>query len=122
MKIFKILIIGICFSLLLFTLRLVNPILRLDGYSGFIIQKLLDTDDSEYSEKYSHSKFLKIKNGMTLREVYDVLGKPIRADKNGTEYFCLWHSWSPKSTHYRRRNIIFTNNKVSQVQSEFYID
>jgi outer membrane protein assembly factor BamE (lipoprotein component of BamABCDE complex) len=107
---------------LAFTLKQIIPVLKLDGYSGLVLQKLLDTDDSEYSKKYTPSKFLKIKNGMTVRQVYDILGEPIRADKNGTEYFCLWYSWSPKSTHYRRRNIIFTNNKVSEVQSEFYID
>lgn len=122
MKISKILIIGICFFIFIFTIKQAIPILKLDGYSGLILQKLLDTDDSNYSKGYSHSKFLEIKNGMSVRQVYDILGEPIRADKEGLKYFCLWYSWSPKSTHYRRRNIIFTENKVSEVQAEFYID
>jgi len=123
MKVLKVFGIGICFAIIaLFSVKKLNPLLKLDGYSGFFLRVLLATDDSEYSKNYSHNKFLQIENGMSVSQVYKILGKPIRADKNGNEYYCFWYSWSPHSTHYRRRNIIFENNRVSLINSEYYID
>ncbi|GGD30551.1 outer membrane protein assembly factor BamE domain-containing protein [Flavobacterium orientale] len=123
MKVLKIFGIAIGLAILIFfSIKKINPLLKLDGYTGLFLRVLLTTDDSEYSKNYSHHKFLQIENGMSVSQVYEILGKPIRADVNGNEYYCLWYSWSPHSTHYRRRNIIFENNRVSLIQSEFYVD
>jgi len=108
--------------LTLISLKQLNPVLKLDGFSGIIYRVLFNTDDSKYSKGYSHSKFLKIKNGMSVRQVYDILGEPIRADKDDLEYYFLWYSMSPNSTHYRRRNIIFEKNRVIKIHSEYHID
>ena len=123
MKALKLFGIGIFFTfiILLFT-KHNNSLLKLDGYSGLILPIILVTDDSEYSKKYSHDKFLQIENGMSITQVYHILGEPIRVDKNSDEYSCLWYSWSPNSTHYSRRNIIFKKDKVSFINSEYYID
>ena len=119
----KIFTFGICLLIMiLFITKQNNPLVKLDGFSGVFIPILLATDDSEYSKNYSHSKFLQIKNGMNMSQVYEILGKPIREDKYGDDYYCLWYSWSPNSTHYRRRNIIFENNIVTLINSEYYID
>ena len=123
MRIFKFIFISILLALFtLFTLKHINPILKLDSYSGLVLRTVLNTDDSKYSKGYSHSKFLLIKTGMSVSEVYNILGEPIRSDKKGADYYCLWYSMSPNSTHYRRRNIIFENNRVAKIHSEFYID
>ncbi len=123
MKKFKVIFISILIAgSTLYTLNHIIPILKLDGYSGLTYRILFNTDDSKYSKEYSNSKFLQIKNGMSVKDVYNILGDPIRADKKGTEYFCLWYSMSPNSTHYRKRNIIFENNRVTKIHSEYYID
>ena len=117
----------ITLSILLIFLSLIafkqmHPLVKLDGFSGNFKRILFNTDDSKYSEGYSNSKFLKIENGMSMKQVLNIIGEPIRADKSDSEYICFWYSMSLNSTHYRRRNIIFDKDIVIKVDSEYYVD
>lgn len=110
------------FIVLLIITTKASPVYKLDGFAGIVIPLMLFTDDSKYSEGYSPAKFLEIKTGMTTRQVYEILGKPIRRDEWKSERLFLWYSMSPNSTHYRARQIIITNGKVTQINAYFYLD
>ncbi|PZD79203.1 hypothetical protein [Mesonia sp. K7] len=123
MKKYKITILNILvIIIILIILKQLNPVLELDGYSGNIKRLLYNTDDTVYSNQYFDSKFLEIKEGMSLDQVYDILGTPIREDKEENENYLLWFSMSPNSLNYRKRNVILENNKVVKIHSEYYID
>ena len=106
----------------LFCLRQIIPILKLDGYSGLVFNILLLTDDTKYSENYSNSKFLKIKTGMTKNEVINILGNPLVEWKPKENIDALQYSESPKSTHYRLRQVYLINDIVSERISYYYVD
>lgn len=112
-----IIFLGLCFCL-----KQLVPVLKLDGYSGLIFRILLNTDDSKYSKNYSHQKFLKIKKGMTQKEVLKILGEPMYIENMKQNIIRLQYSESPKDTHYRLRSIYLKNNKVDGIFSEFYVD
>lgn len=120
-KLRKISIVIIILILALFTAKQIFPILKLDGYSGLALS-ILNAEDTKYSVNYSSKKFLKIKNGMTKQEVIDILGDPITEWVPEDNINGLQYSESPKSTHYRLRQIYLKDNKVIDRISYYYID
>ena len=83
-------------------------------------------EDTEYTNGYTEAGFRKIVQGMTVEEVHEILGPPhgrwdTSKNKNGTEYGERW-SWSPGSENYRCRTILFKEDRVERIHSEFYVD
>ena len=107
---------------ILFCLKQIIPSLKLDGYSGLILNLLLLTDDTKYAENYTGRKFLKIKNGMTKQEVIHILGNPLTEWNPEENIDALQYSESPKDTHYRLRQVYLINNIVTERISYFYVD
>lgn len=107
---------------ILFGLKQIIPVLKLDGYSGLLLSILLLTDDTKYSADYSDWKFLKIKKGMNRNQVYELIGKPIDVFSPTENIISLQYSESPKDTHYRIRQIYLKNNNVIKRVSYFYVD
>ena len=105
----------------LFALKQLNPVLKLDGYSGLLLNTLL-VEETKFSENYSHKKFLKIKEGMTKEEVLKIIGNPIVEWNPQNDIDALQYSESPSSTHYRLRQVYLKDNKVAERISYFYID
>ena len=102
-------------------LKQIIPVLKLDGYSGLIWGMFLTTD-TRYSESYTNRKFLEIEKGMTKSQVYAILGKPIDVwiPEEGLE--ALAYSISPSDTNYRIRYVYFSDSKVKETVSYFYVD
>jgi hypothetical protein len=65
---------------------------------------------------------------MTEPEVHKILGPhlrrwPVDLDRDGVgESFAENWSFTPGDTHYRIRALVFTNNRVVRIYSEFYLD
>lgn len=113
---------GILFTvILLFTLKQLIPILKLDGYSGLLLNIDL-VEDTKYSENYSHKKFLNIKAGMSKEEVLKIIGNPIVEWNPQNDINALQYSESPSDTNYRLRQVYLKDNKVTECISYFYVD
>lgn len=116
-----ILILGLSIGLL-WGIKKIIPILSLDGYSSLAWHLLFPIEDTEYSDSYSHKKFLKIKKGMTEKEVIDILGEPLAIFPPTIDIKAFQYSESPSSTHYRLRQVYFKDGIVSERVSYYYID
>lgn len=108
--------------LFLFILKQIIPALKLDGYTGAVLNILLLTDDTKYSTNYTDRKFLKIQNGMSKNEVYQILGKPLAEFSPIDGILSLQYSKSLEDTHYRIRQVYLKNEKVVERVSYFYVD
>jgi len=102
----------------------------LDGIEGELLGVMRGAD-TKYSPEYSHKKFNSIRIGMTEDEVGDILGVPIikwlpyRNNKyfpEKNDYVGFQYSESPSSTHYRLRQIYFSEGRVAEIKSYFYVD
>lgn len=121
-KIKKIVIYLLTIISILFCIKQIVPSLKLDGYSGLLLNILLLTDDTKYSENYTGRKFLKVKKGMTKQEVINILGDPLAEWESEENIERLEYSESPKDTHYRIRQVYLKNNIVTERISYFYVD
>lgn len=121
-KIKKIVAYLLTLILILFCMKQIIPNLKLNGYSGLLLNVLLLTDDTKYSENYTGRKFLKVKVGMSKNEVFKLIGKPLYESEITDGTTRLQYSESPKDTHYRIRQVYLKNGKVIERLSEFYVD
>jgi len=98
--------------------------LKIDGLIGEISIFILETEDTKYSKKYSHKAFNKIEIGMSKEEVNSIIGKPLDNwnPTKKTKEISFVYSISPSSTHYRLRQIQFSENLVSAKIGYFYVD
>lgn len=108
--------------MILFTVKQFVPILKLDGYSGLILHKLLNSDTSRYSEGYSDEIFLSVEKGMTETDVIKILGEPLARWKPTENIVGFQYSESCESGNYRLRQVYLENNIVADVISYYYID
>ncbi len=97
----------------------------LDGLDGLLFGTLL-SEDTVYAPGYSDSGFRKVRPGMSVAEVYALLGAPleqwtIAADSAGPDMGQRW-SRSPGDTHYRCRVVLYYRGTVVEKHSEFYVD
>ncbi len=102
----------------LWSLKLIIPVLRIDGYSGCILEKFYP-GSTIYAAGYSHNRFLEIKTGMSDKEVLHILGQPIErwADGNVIKY-----AYTKSDGHYRIRQIDILNGKVVEIRGYYYLD
>ena len=102
----------------LWSLKLIIPVLRIDGYVGCILEKF-DPESTIYAAGYSHKKFLEIKTGMSDTEILRILGQPIQrwADGNVTIY-----AYTESDDNYRIRQIDILNGKVIEIRGYYYLD
>ena len=102
--------------------------IRLDGIIAEI-QTCFFPSDTEYSEKYTHEKFDKIKIGMSEMEVINILGEPFSKfmpHKNSQNIKIInnvayQYSYSPSNLHFRVRNVIFDQGKVVKIIHHFLV-
>ncbi|WP_028582186.1 hypothetical protein [Desulfogranum japonicum] len=96
----------------------------LDGIDGLIFSTFF-IEDTVYSEGYSEKKYKSIDLGMSKEKVLKILGKPLytnekwEAKKSEDRW---WYTKSPGDTHYRIREIRFSNNQVTEKHHEYYVD
>jgi len=99
--------------------------IKLDGLSGEIFGLLIESD-TQYSGKYSHKKFSKLRVGMTEEQVVNLIGEPLSKWQPYTgeksHYIGFVYSKSPSSTNYRYRLVNFEHGKVAEIVSYFYTD
>lgn len=97
----------------------------IDGVEGFILGAIVG-EDTMYTEGYTDEGFKAIKINMTVAQVHQILGPPEKrwktsSQEDGMGYGERW-SWSPGDTNYRCRTILFKNDKVERIHSEYYFD
>lgn len=123
MKIVKISLLNILALIIIFWgLRFTSPNLRIEGYSGLMLEYLFPNHDTEFSEKYSDEGFLKIKKGMNEQEVLKILGEPLERWTPQKNYDGFQYTRSKASTHYRLRQVYLTNGRVIEIIGYYYID
>jgi hypothetical protein len=99
-----------------------SPNLRIEGYTGLILELICPNHDTVFSNDYTHERFLKIEKGMTEKEVIDILGQPINRWTPKEKYMGLTYSQSEGSTHYRLRQIYLTEGRVREIYGYYYVD
>ncbi len=111
--------------LVLFGIKMAIPKIRLDGYSGLLFERTSrGSENTRYAPGYTDDKFLSIRKGMTVEEVHDILGAPIRryVEDHPIETHYLLYSDSPTSEDYRIRSISIQNDEVVHIRSSYYLD
>lgn len=96
--------------------------LRIEGYSGMILEYLLPKHDTVFSENYTDEGFLKIKKGITEEEVIKILGEPLVRWIPEDNYLGLQYSLSKESTNYHLRQVYLSQGKVKEIIGYYYID
>lgn len=107
---------------MLWGLKFTSPNLRIEGYTGLILEYFFSDHDTVFAESYSDKGFLAIKKGMTEKEVIDILGEPLKRWTPKDNYIGLQYSKSKGSTHYRLRQVYLTKGEVKEVIGYYYID
>ena len=99
---------------------------RLDGIKGEIYGTMFGPS-TEYSTGYSHESFIKIKTGMTEKEVIKILGQPIDSFKPYPSYKdsmfnvgLRYAKGTDENSHYRLRIIYLRKGIVTERRSQFY--
>jgi hypothetical protein len=94
----------------------------LDGLQGHLLGFLLETD-TEYAPDYTDSAFRLIETLQTKNQVLTLLGEPFARNLNRSGSGERWmYSRSPGSTHFRCREVSFTDGLVTGKRHHFYID
>ena len=106
----------------LWVFKFISPNLRIEGYEGVFCELLFPGEDTRYANGYSHIKFLKIRVGMTEKEVIDILGQPLSRWQPDDNCNALQYSESSTSTHYRMRKVILAKGKVEDIEGYYYVD
>ncbi len=91
-----------------------------DGIAGQFYGWVFE-DTTEYSPSYSDSGFKRIKNGMTVPQVKQVLGEPLE-QYSPESYAGMWWRYTKgaNNENYRVRAIRIENGKVTEVRGYFY--
>lgn len=97
------------------------------GFSDALARTLLaPIEGTVWPENFSESAFATLKAGMTMDEVKNVLGKPIKEECFKTEVgaSCIWNYTIHEIVeHYDRRRVNFdANGYIKSIEHEFYID
>ncbi|UTW67706.1 outer membrane protein assembly factor BamE [bacterium SCSIO 12643] len=110
---------------ILFLIKQFNPKLKLDGYYGLLCEWTSQgSENTRYSENYTDKKFLSLNEGMTEKQVYKIIGKPVYVwnySEVNSEY-CFMYSDSPTSEDYRMRKVFIKDNVVRNIVSLYYND
>jgi hypothetical protein len=91
-----------------------------DGFPAVILA-LAFPEDTVYAPGYTDAGFMKVEVGMTREQVYRLIGQPISVWTNSDTIGERW-SRSPGDTHFRCRVLQFSEGKVVDKHSEYYID
>ena len=97
-----------------------NPI---DGWSWI---GALPIEDTEYAKGYTNENYRRIVIGMSKQDVLKNLGEPLvywtAMDDSERNRIRMSYTRSPGSTDYRRRVIVLENDRVVEIQSEYWVD
>ena len=90
-----------------------------DGISGLYAGVFIE-DSTIYAQNYSPASFRRVHKGMTEKDVYLLLGRPLKVHTiDDTTY--LWYSL-PSKSHFRDRKIMVRKEQVIGKNTEFYVD
>lgn len=94
----------------------------LDGWQGVFLPLLSESSETVYAPRYSYFAFRRVRIGMTITEVKDLLGEPLKIVARPTGD--VWvYSDSPVSRSYRMREVMFDpRGRVAEVVAEFEFD
>lgn len=118
----KTILISLSLFVILWGIKFTCYNLRIEGYSGLILEWFFPNHDTVFSENYSDKGFLEVEKGMTEAEVLNILGEPLTRWIPKDNHLGLQYSESEESTHYRLRQIHLTKGKVIDVIAYYYID
>ena len=93
----------------------------IDGIDGLIWGSLLQ-EDTAYAAGYTDHGWRTVRTGMTEDGVRDLIGQPLQVWTNQGGSVGMRWSRSPGDTHYRCRVLQFSNGRVSEKHTEFYVD
>lgn len=100
-------------------------LMSLDGIAG-VLCPLIFPDSTVYSEQWDYWSYRFVRNGMTVAEVTEKLGSPIKQwsydIENGKRETRFAYTISPSDSHYRIRQIVFRDGKVVGKFHEYYVD
>jgi hypothetical protein len=88
----------------------------IDGLLGNLLA-LGAEEDTVWAHGYSDSAFQAVRAGMGRREVYRLLGRPLRDWGDQEEW-----TYSPGDTHYRQRIVYFAGDVVVKKQADVWFD
>jgi hypothetical protein len=99
------------------------PWVCFDGWPG-ALEPLLIGDDTDFAPSYSAYGFWRIRQGMTSREVLDLVGEPLERHRTSGEVRTEGWRWtrSPHHSSYRIRAVVFKEGRVVEKESIFYVD
>jgi hypothetical protein len=94
----------------------------LDGWQGVFLPLLSESSETVYAPRYSYFAFRRVRIGMTVAEVRDLIGEPLKIAVRPSGD--VWvYSDSPASRSYRMREVMFDpRGRVAEVVAEFVFD
>ena len=99
--------------------------LSLDGIAG-IVFPLMFPDSTVYSEQWNYWSFRFVRKGMSVADVMEMLGPPIRqwdnVNENGEVETRFAYTVSSSNSHFRIRQVVFRNGRVVSKFHEYYVD
>lgn len=93
----------------------------IDGLDGLLWGALL-REDTAYAAGYTAGGWRSIRIGMTQADVRTAIGDPLQGWTNQDSSVSMRWSRSPGDTHYRCRVLQFSEGRVTEKHSEFYVD
>lgn len=104
---------------------LLYEFLSLDGIAG-IVFPIAFHDSTIYSERWDYWGYRRVRKGMSMSDVMEMLGPPIRRWNNDVENGKIEtrfaYTRSSSDSHFRIRQIVFRDGKVVGKFHEYYVD
>lgn len=101
------------------TLVVLQP---MDGSLGWLASQTAGREDTVYAAGYSDAAFRKVSEGMTEREVAELLGEPLEMYSVEPDLVGWRYARSADDSSYHVRAILFRDGRVVEVFCEFYVD
>lgn len=99
--------------------------LSLDGIAG-IVFPIAFPDSTIYSARWNYWGYRRVRKGMSMSDVMELLGPPIRQWNNEVENDKIEtrfaYTRSSTDSHFRIRQIVFREGKVVGKFHEYYVD
>lgn len=92
----------------------------LDGWRGALL-RVVFWDDTAYAPGYTDNAFEAVECGANTSSVLQLLGPPLRRTNEGNSER-WWYTISPRDSHYRMREIRFSNGLVERTVHYYYVD
>lgn len=116
-------VLSVCAILSIILFMAGTHVYLLDGIDGWLFRMLQEEDNTCFAVGYTDEAFRSLRTGMSSEVVVSLVGQPLGIYDLPNGSGVIWqYSQKIKHRSFRARNVIFREDKVAEIVSNYYID